>query len=153
MMKRLLPMLLVVACARPSTSTTTIRIDAATPLQIVVLDDYSSRPSCDGIVPRKLEVIVDGRPAGVVEIPCRTTTAMPPLQIMCPTITVAAGSHTVVAREVGLGNSVEQQLELPVIVSSAEDGTDELATKLPVWASDDALQVMQVAVKITFDAP
>lgn len=142
---------LLVACTK-QTPSTSIRSDAPTPLQIVVLDDYSSRESCEGIVPRKVEVIFDGRSAGIVEVPCRTKTVMPPPQIVGPTITLAAGTHTVVARELGVGNSVERLVELPIITSSAEDGTDELATKLPVWVSDDEIEVTAPKVTITFDS-
>jgi hypothetical protein len=77
---------------------------------------------------------------------------MPPPQIAGPTITLAAGKHTVVAREIGVGNSVERELELPVITSSADDGTDELATKLPVWVSDDTIDITAPKVKITFES-
>ena len=143
--------LLLVACTKQSTPAT-LPADAPTPLQIVVLDDYSSKESCDGVVPRKVEITIDGKPAGVVEIPCRTKTVMPPPQVPGPTITLPAGKHTVVAREIGLGNSVEQELELPVIVSSADDGTDELATKLPVWVSDDEIQITAPKARITFES-
>lgn len=149
-MKRFL--LLLAACTKSAPSTT-IRADAPTPLQIVVLDDYSSRETCDGVVPRKVEVLVDGTSAGIVEIACRTKTVMPPPQVPGPTITLGAGKHVVVAREIGVGNSVEQEIELPVITSSAEDGTDELATKLPVWVSDDQIEITAPKVKISFDAP
>ena len=150
-MKRLV--IVLAACPKQTAPTTTIKADAPTPLQIVVLDDYSSRESCDGIVPRKVEVLFDGNSAGIVEVPCRTKTVMPPPQIPGPTITLAAGMHTVVAREIGVGNSVERQIELPVILNSAEDGTDELATKLPVWVSDDEIEVTAPKVKITFESP
>jgi hypothetical protein len=144
---------LLVLCACPKQSgPTTIRADAPTPLQIVVLDDYSSRESCDGVAPRKVEISVDGKPAGVIEIPCRTKTVMPPPQVPGPTLSLTAGTHTFVAREVGLGNSVEQELEFPVIVNSADDGTDELATKLPVWVSDDHIQITAPKAKITFES-
>ncbi|MDQ3340362.1 MAG: hypothetical protein M4D80_34830 [Myxococcota bacterium] len=144
-------LLVLVACTRQS-APTTIRADAPTPLQIVVLDDYSSRETCDGVAPRKVEISVDGKPAGVIEVPCRTKTVMPPPQVPGPTITLAAGTHTFVAREVGLGNSVEQELEFPVIVNSADDGTDELATKLPVWVTDDEIQITAPKAKITFES-
>ena len=149
-MKRI-ALLVVFACTK-QTSTTTIRADAATPLQIIVLDDYSSKETCDGVAPRKVEVTVDGKPAALIEVPCRTKTVMPPPQVAGPTITLAAGSHTFVAREIGLGNSVEQELEFPVIVNSADDGTDELATKLPVWVSDDEIQITAPKAKITFES-
>ena len=144
--------LLLVACSKQS-APSTLPADAPTPLQIVVLDDYSSKESCDGVVPRKVEITVDGKPAGVIEIPCRTKTVMPPPQVTGPTITLPAGKHTIVAREVGLGNSVEQELDLPVILNSADDGTDELATKLPVWVSDDEIQITAPKAKITFESP
>ena len=150
-MKRCL--LLLVACTKTSTPPTTISEDAPTPLQIVVLDDYSARATCEGIAPRKVEVLFDGKSAGIVEVPCRTQTVMPPPQIAGPTVTIAAGEHTVVAREVGVGNSVEKQLELPVIMNSFEDGTDQLATKLPVWVSDDHIDVAAPRVTIEFEAP
>jgi hypothetical protein len=143
-------LVLLAACPKQSASTT-IREDAPTPLQIVVLDDYSSKESCEGVAPRKVEITIDGKPAGVVEVPCRTKTAMPPPQVSGPTITLAAGKHTIVAREIGLGNSVEQELELPVIANSADDGTDELATKLPVWVSDDEIQITAPKPRITFE--
>lgn len=147
-MKRI-ALLLVLGCSKQA-APTTIRSDAPTPLQIVVLDDYGSRESCDGVAPKKIEVLFDGKSAGIVEVPCRTKTVMPPPQIAGPTVTLAAGKHTVVARELGLGNSVERELELPVITSSAEDGTDELATKLAVWLSDDAVEVLAPVVRIEF---
>ena len=144
--------LVLCACTK-STPSTTIHADAPTPLQIVVLDDYSSRETCDGVAPRKVEVLVDGRSAAVIEVACRTKTVMPPPQVFGPTITLGAGTHTFVARELGLGNSVMQDIELPVIVNSADDGTDELATKLPVWVSDDQIQITAPKVKISFDSP
>ncbi len=147
-MKRIL--ILLAACTK-TPSTTTVRTDAATPLHVVMLDDYSSRETCDGIV-RKIELLLDGKSAGIVEVPCRTKTVMPPPQVAGPTITVPAGKHTLAVREIGLGNSVEQELELPVIVSSADDGTDQLATVLPVWLGDDQLQIMQVSTKISFES-
>jgi hypothetical protein len=150
-MKRCL-LLLLVACAKQQPSTT-IKADAPTPMQIVVLDDYSSRETCEGIVAKKVEVLFDGTSAGVVEVPCRTKTVMPPPQIAGPTVTLAAGKHLVVARELGVGNSVESELELPVIFNSVEDGTDELATKLPVWVSDDQIEITAPKVKITFESP
>lgn len=146
-----LALLLLAACTKSAPSTT-IHTDAATPLQVVVLDDYSSRETCEGVAPRTIEVLVDGASAGVVEVPCRTKTVMPPPQVVGPTVTVPAGTHVIVAREHGVGNSVEQTLELPVILSSAEDGTDELATKLPVWVSDDQIQITAPRVRITFEA-
>ena len=79
-------------------------------------------------------------------------TMMPPPQVPGPTITIAAGAHTFVAREIGLGNSIAQELEFPVIVNSADDGPDELATKLPVWVSDDEIQITAPKAKITFEA-
>lgn len=149
-MKRLV--VLLAACTK-STPATTIRTDAPTPLQIIVLDDYSSKESCEGVRPRKLEVIVDGKSAGVIDIACRTKTAMPPPQVPGPTLTLAAGTHTFVARELGVGNSVEQQIELPVIINSADDGTDELATKLPVWVSDDHIEITAPKVTVSFESP
>ena len=140
------------ACTKPA-APTTIRQDAPTPLQVIVLDDYSSKPSCDGIAPRKVEVIADGRSAGIVEVPCRTKTVMPPPQIAGPTVTLAAGKHTIAAREIGLGNSTEREVELPLIFNSAEDGTDELATKLAVWVGDDQVEIMAPVVKIEFTKP
>jgi hypothetical protein len=146
--------LLLAACTKSATTpATTISEDAPTPLQIVVLDDYSSRDTCDGVAPRKVEVLFDGKSAGVVEVPCRTKTVMPPPQIAGPTITLAAGTYTVVARELGVGNSVEKQLELPVITSSFEDGTDQLGTKLPVWVSDDHIDVAAPRPTIEFEKP
>ena len=149
-MKRLVVVL--VACTK-STPATTIRADAPTPMQIVVLDDYSSKESCEGVAPRKVEVMIDGKSAGVIEIACRTKTMMPPPQVPGPSITLAAGKHTFVARELGVGNSVEQEIELPVIVNSADDGTDELATKLPVWVSDDHIEITAPKARISFDSP
>jgi hypothetical protein len=149
-MKRI-GLLLVFACSKQS-APTTIRTDAPTPMQIVVLDDYSSRETCEGVVPKKVEVIFDGTSAGIVEVPCRTKTVMPPPQIAGPTVTLPAGKHVIVAREIGVGNSVERELELPVITNSADDGTDELATKLPVWVSDDTIDVTAPKVKITFES-
>lgn len=143
--------LLLVACTKTPPSTT-IRADAPTPLQLVVLDDYSSRETCEGVAPRKVEVMIDGKSAAVIDVACRTKTVMPPPQVPGPTITLAAGKHTFVAREIGLGNSVEQELELPVIVNSADDGTDELATKLPVWVSDDQIQITAPKAKISFES-
>lgn len=148
--------LLVVACACTKSSSpaaTTISLDVPTPLQVIVLDDYSSKETCDGVAPRKVEVLFDGASAGVVDVPCRTKTVMPPPQIAGPTVTLQAGKHSVVVREVGVGNSVEKELELPVILNSFEDGRDELATKLPVWVSDDHVDVTAPKVKITFEAP
>lgn len=150
-MKRTL--LFLVACTKTSAPPTTVSDDAPTPLQIVVLDDYGARETCEGIAPRKVEVLFDGKSAGVVEVPCRTQTVMPPPQIAGPTVTLAAGTYAVVAREVGVGNSVEKQLELPVITSSFEDGTDQLATKLPVWVSDDHIDVAAPRVTIDFAKP
>ena len=147
-MKRFL--FVLVACSKQA-APTTLPADAPTPLQIVVLDDYSSKESCDGVAPRKVEITIDGKPAGVIEVPCRTKTVMPPPQVTGPTITLPAGKHTIVAREVGLGNSVEQELDLPVIANTADDGTDELATKLPVWVSDDEIQITAPKVRITFE--
>ena len=149
-MKRYL--ILLVACTKTSPSST-IPADVQTPLQIVVLDDYSSKESCEGVAPRKVEVLVDGASAATIDVPCRTKTVMPPPQVPGPTVTLAAGTHSFVAREIGLGNSVEQAIELPVIQSSAEDGTDELATKLPVWVSDDQIEITAPKVRISFDAP
>jgi hypothetical protein len=148
-MKRYL--FLLVACTKTSPSTT-IRADAPTPLQIVVLDDYSSRETCEGVVPRKVEVLIDGASAATIEIPCRTKTVMPPPRVPGPTVTLKAGTHTFVARELGLGNSVEQAIDLPVILNSAEDGTDELATKLPVWVSDDQIEITAPKVRISFES-
>ena len=151
-MKRIV--LVLVACTKSSPSTTpSISTESPTPLQIVVLDDYSSKESCEGVAPRKVEVLFDGTSAGVVEVPCRTKTVMPPPQIVGPTVTLAAGKHAVVARELGVGNSVEKELDLPVILSSFEDGTDQLATKLPVWVSDDHIDVTAPKVTITFEGP
>ena len=151
-MKRIV--LLLVACKSSSPATsTTISTDAPTPLQIIVLDDYSSKETCEGVAPRKVEVLFDGASAGVVEVPCRTKTVMPPPQIVGPTVTLQAGKHAVVAREVGVGNSVEKELELPVILNSFEDGSDQLATKLPVWVSDDHIDVAAPKVKIEFESP
>ena len=144
-------LLLLVACTK-TTPSTTIRADAPTPLQLVVLDDYSSRETCDGVAPRKVEVMIDGKSAAVIDVPCRTKTVMPPPQVLGPTITLAAGKHTFVAREIGLGNSVEQELELPMIVNSADDGTDELATKLPVWVSDDQIEITAPKARISFES-
>ena len=39
-----------------------------------------------------------------------------------------------------------------MIVNSADDGTDELATKLPVWVSDDQIQITAPKAKISFEA-
>jgi hypothetical protein len=147
-MKRL-ALLCLFACNKQA-APRTVRSDVPTPLQIVILDDYSSRERCDGAAPKKVEVMFDDKSAAIVEVPCRTKTVMPPPQIVGPTVTLAAGKHTVVVREIGLGNSVERELELPVISSSADDGTDELATKLAVWVSDDGVEVMAPVVKIEF---
>ena len=117
-----------------------------------MLDDYSSKESCEGVAPRKVEVLVDGASAATIDVPCRTKTVMPPPQVPGPTVTLKAGTHTFVAREIGLGNSVEQSIDLPVIVNSAEDGTDELATKLPVWVSDDEIQITAPKARITFES-
>jgi len=149
-MKRAL--ILLVACTKTSPSST-IRADAQTPLQIVVLDDYSSKESCEGVAPRKVEVMIDGASAATIEIACRTKTVMPPPQVPGPTVTLKAGTHTFVAREIGLGNSVEQAIDLPVILNSADDGTDELATKLPVWVSDDQIEITAPKVRISFESP
>jgi hypothetical protein len=143
-------LLALIGCNKQAAAPTTIRTDVQTPLQIIVLDDYASKETCDGVIAKKVEVIFDGKSAGVVEVPCRTKTVMPPPQIAGPTVTLEAGKHTVVAREIGLGNSVEREIELPVISSSAEDGTDELATKLAIWVSDDEVEVMAPAVRIEF---
>ena len=147
-MKRL-ALLCLFSCTKQS-APTTIRANAPTPLQVIILDDYASRETCDGVAPKKVEVLFDGKSAGVVEVACRTKTVMPPPQIVGPTVTLAAGKHTVVARESGLGNSVERELDLPVITNSAEDGTDELATKLAVWVGDDEVEVMAPVVRIEF---
>ena len=144
-------LLLLVACGAKSKPASTIAPDAPTPMQIVVLDDYDSKETCDGVAPRKVEVMFDGQSAGIVEVPCRTKTVMPPPQIVGPTITLAAGKHAVVAREIGVGNSTEVEIELPVILNSFEDGTDQLATKLPVWVSSDEIQVTAPKVKVTFE--
>ena len=149
-MKRYALLVLLLACTK-TTPSTTIRTDAPTPLQIVVLDDYSSKETCEGVAPKKVEVLIDGTSAGIIEIGCRTKTVMPPPQIPGPTVTLPAGKHAIVAREIGVGNSVEQELELPVIVSSADDGTDELATKLPVWVSDDQIQITAPKARISFE--
>jgi hypothetical protein len=146
-----LALLLLAACSK-NTRSTTIRTDASTPLQIVVLDDYSAKEGCDGVAPRKVEVVLDGASVATVEVPCRTKTVMPPPQIPGPTVNIAAGKHTFVAREIGLGNSVEQEIEFPVIVNSADDGTDELATKLPVWISDDQIQITAPKPRISLEA-
>lgn len=144
--------LLALAACTKTTPSTTIRADAPTPLQIVLLDDYSSKETCEGVAPRKVEVFLDGASVATIEVPCRTKTVMPPPQVPGPTINVPAGKHTFVAREIGLGNSVEQEIEFPVIASSAEDGTDELATKLPVWISDDQIQITAPKPRISFEA-
>jgi hypothetical protein len=145
-----LALLLLAACTK-TTPATTIRTDAPTPLQIVLLDDYSAKESCDGVTPRKVEVFLDGASVATVDVPCRTKTAMPPPQVPGPTVTVPAGKHTFAAREIGLGNSVEQEIEFPVIVNSADDGTDELATKLPVWISDDHIEITLPKPRISFE--
>ena len=150
-MKHAVATILMFACTK-SHPATTISENAATPLQIVVLDDYGSREVCDSAQPRKIEIAFDNKVAGVVVVGCRTKTVMPPPQVVGPTVTLPAGKHTVVARELGVGNSVSQQIELPVISSSPEDGTDVLATKLPIWASDDELQVMEPRVDVTFES-
>lgn len=147
-------LLLLVACTKSTSPTTaSISTESPTPLQIIVLDDYSAKETCEGVAPRKVEVLFDGTSAGIVEVPCRTKTVMPPPQIVGPTVTLKAGVHAVVAREIGVGNSVEKELDLPVILSSFEDGTDQLATKLPVWVSDDHVDVAAPKVKITFESP
>ena len=145
-------LLFLLACTKSTPSTTTIRADAPTPLQIIVLDDYSSKESCEGVAPRKVEIMIDGKSAAVIDVACRTKTVMPPPQVPGPTITLAAGTHVFAAREIGLGNSVEQEIDLPVIANSADDGTDELATKLPVWVSDDQIQITAPKAKISFES-
>lgn len=143
-------LLFVVACTKPAPRTT-IRTDAPTPLQIVLLDDYGTKESCEGIAPKQVEVFADGKSLAVIEVPCRTKTVMPPPQVPGPTVTLGPGTHVFVAREVGVGNSVEQEIELPVIVNSADDGTDELATKLPIWLSDDQIEITAPKAKISFE--
>ena len=157
MIRLALPLLALAACTKaaqtPETTVAEIPDDAPTPLQIIVLDDYAAQPTCDGVAPRKIEVLFDNTSAGVVEVPCRTKTVMPPPQITGPTVTLSAGVHAVVAREVGVGNSVEKELELPVILNSFEDGRDQLATKLPVWVADDHIDVASPRIAIEFASP
>lgn len=150
-MKHALLCWLLLACSK-NTPSTTIRTDAPTPLQIVLLDDYGTKETCEAIAPRKVEVFVDGKSVAIIDVPCRTKTVMPPPQVPGPTVTLAAGSHVFGAREVGLGNSVEQEIELPVIVNTAADGTDELATKLPVWVTDDGIQITAPKARISFES-
>lgn len=142
-MKRVL-VLGVAACSRPTAPAAPTE-GAVTPLEVVVLDDYGTREACDGVAPRQLAIAIDGRAIGTVTVPCRTAVAMPPPQVEGPRVTLPAGTHVVRVHELGGTAAVEKTITLPVIID------DELATRLPVWASDDELDVASPKLRITFE--
>lgn len=145
-----LVLLVITSCAKPA-ATTTIRTDAPTPLGVVVLDDYSTKDTCDGVAAHRIEIAIDGRPVGVIEVPCRTKVVIPPPQFTAPEIVLAPGVHRFAARDLDRGATIEKEIELPVIESSIEDGRDELGTRLPLWANDEELEFHGPKARITFE--
>src|SRR5436190_23945896 len=86
-----------------------------TPLEVIVIDDYRTQTSCDVVAPRAIDVIVDGKPAGTVTIPCSTQVRVPPPQHATPAVPLPPGKHVIQLRERATGLETETELELPVI--------------------------------------
>jgi hypothetical protein len=149
-------LLVIAACApaalparvpapKPSRPTLASWRTLVTPLQVIVIDDYRTRTSCDGVAPRSIDVIVDGRPAGTIAIPCSTQVRAPPPQHSAPVFQVPPGKHVIQLRERATGLATEAELEFPLIEPPFGDAEDDtvhvLATKLPVWANEDELEI------------
>jgi len=118
---------------------------AVTPLEVIVFDDYPTKESCPGVAPHRIEVSLDGRAMTTVEVPCSTTVRVPPSQFKAASFEVGPGKHVVRVRELASGIAGELELELPVIDPPFGEADDDahrvLATKLPVWANDEELDI------------
>jgi hypothetical protein len=127
----------VIACTQPAPIARPAPAEQpeSTPLEVIVLDAYQTRESCDGIAPRRFEITLDGKPAASVSVPCTTEMRAPPKQHKATPFSVPPGKHAIVVREVASGAEGKVELEFPVI------DQDMLATKLPVWASEDELEI------------
>src|SRR2546423_2417718 len=65
----------------------------ATPLAVIVIDDYKTVASYDGVAPHRLAIALDGKPAGTIEVACSTVVHAPPRQLAAPRIEVGPGKH------------------------------------------------------------
>jgi hypothetical protein len=117
----------------------------ATPLDVIVIDDYKTAASCDGVAPHRLAVSLDGKPLATIDIACSTTVHAPPRQLAAPRVDVPPGKHHVDVRDLATGVTGAADLELPVIEppygAADDDIAHVLATKLPIWANEDELDV------------
>lgn len=68
------------------------RPSVVTALDVAVADDEQDRPSCDGVKPRRVDVLVDGKAVGHVDIPC-TTEIRAPARRFDVRVAVAPGRH------------------------------------------------------------
>jgi hypothetical protein len=133
---RMLLLAAIASCTKPTAVAPAHPGPEVTPLEVIVLDDYKTREHCDGIPARTLEISLDGRVVAAVAIPCSTVMRAPPQQFKARVFPVAPGKHAIVVREAATGSEAKLELEFPVI-----DEHDQLATKLPVWANDDELEL------------
>jgi hypothetical protein len=106
-----------------------------TPLEVVILDDYPTHASCDGVAAHRIEVTLDGRAMATVDLPCTTILRAPPASFHAPAFDVPPGTHVLHVRELGTGLAAERTIEFPVVEARV------VATTLPVWANDDELDI------------
>lgn len=149
---RLVVLAIVASCAKPAapelptdSQKRTVWKSVVTPLEVIVLDDYRTRESCDGVAPRHLEVTLDDRPMATIDVPCSITVRSPPPQLAAPTFQVGPGTHVIHVRERASGLHAEAVVEFPRFEPPFGEIDDEvdrtLATKLPVWANEDELEI------------
>ncbi|MEO8701758.1 MAG: hypothetical protein ABI867_17055 [Kofleriaceae bacterium] len=127
-----------IACSKPAPARPAPPPEI-TSLEVIVLDDYKTRESCDGIPAHRLEISLDGKPASTVSVPCTTEMRAPPMQHKATAFPVAPGKHVIVVRDADSGTEGKLELEFPVI-----DANDDLATKLPVWANEEGLELQGI---------
>jgi hypothetical protein len=147
---RLVGLAIVASCAKPAApeppaGQRTVWKSVVTPLEVIVLDDYRTRESCDGVAPRQLEVALDDKPIVTIAVPCSIAVHSPPLQLAAPAFQVGPGTHVIRVRERASGREAEAVVEFPRFEPPFGELDDDvervLATKLPVWANEDELEI------------
>ncbi len=142
-MRALWPIIAIVGCAKPAPPThAELEPPTITPLEVIVLADYATRETCADVAPRRLEVMLDGRVVGTIDIPCATTVQAPPPQFAAPVFEVPPGKHTIHVRELGTGIEADRELDFPTL-------DPLLATKLLVWATEDELDIQGLRATMT----
>ena len=151
-MTRVLVVAILASCTKPAAPVHPDTTRPVTPLEVIVLDDFPTEPTCEGVAPHLIEVLVDEVVAATVTLACTTEVHVPPSLVHAVPFDVKPGKHVFRVRETARHLDSTLELELPVfdppLGGPVNDVRHALATKLPVWANASELEIESLRVRM-----